>query len=76
MESSNFINFIAHTVTVTATPMKADIGEGKEGKVEDVQEKENEGPYIKENMTAVALQSTVYTALKEQLEALQKVHSS
>ena len=53
--------------------MKADGGEGKEGIVEDVQEMEKEAPETQENMAAVALQSTVYTALKEQLESLQKV---
>jgi hypothetical protein len=53
--------------------MKADVGEGKEGKV-DRQAKEKEAPDNQEkNIAAVALQATIYTALKEQLEALQKV---
>ena len=59
--------------------MKADIGEGKdgkEGKVEDVQAKERVEPKIEENVAAVALQSTIYTTLKEQLEALQKVFTT
>jgi hypothetical protein len=56
--------------------MKADIGEEKEGVVKEVLAKEKEEPDNQENMTAVALQSTIYTALKEQLEALQKVFTA
>jgi hypothetical protein len=73
MVSFNRINYTAHSVAATATHMKADIGEGKEGIVEVVQEKKRVDPEIEENVAAVALQSTIYTALKEQLEALQKV---
>ena len=76
MELSNPINYTAHTVTVTATHMKADIGERKEKIVEDMQAKERVEPEIEENVAAVALQPTIYTALKEQLEALQKVFTT
>ena len=72
MKVSNVIHFTVHTVITT--PIKAEEHDLIEETVTDAKEGEIEELKIQENTVAATIQSTMYIALKEQLEALQKVN--
>lgn len=71
MKVSNVLNLTSHTVFTI--PVKAEEHDIIEETSRDTKEGEKEELKIQENTAAATIQATIYLALKEQLEALQKV---